>query len=364
MKIAFACSTFPPIGGGAERQMLRVLAELVRRGHEAVVVTRHVPGSPSTETIHGVQVLRVAPPTTRWPRPPVLGVIGALRRERPDVVIASQAGSALGAAVIAAARPAGPRVVLRLTGGDQFGAELVHKARLRSSRLRTALLLRRSDAIVSPARHILEHVGPFAPLLGDRCVVIPNGAPEPLAITPDPGDTDGAVVWVGRPEPVKGYDAFVELTSRFPALRFVAIGPDPARSDPPNLLALGWRPEAASAIARARALVITSRYEGTPNTMVEALANGVPVVAFDLAGTREVADFVHHGVWLVPRSMDELAAALQLALDDPRGVAGRIPTVGDAADAWESLLQAVMAGEPPTDGPWITRQKVGPRSTR
>jgi glycosyltransferase involved in cell wall biosynthesis len=69
--------------------------------------------------------------------------------------------------------------------------------------------------------------------------------------------------------------------------------------------------------SRSDVVVQSSFTEGLPNVMLEAAWLGVPVVATDVGGTREVIAHAKSG-WLVsPRSRSELVRGLRAYLDDP-----------------------------------------------
>jgi glycosyltransferase involved in cell wall biosynthesis len=69
-------------------------------------------------------------------------------------------------------------------------------------------------------------------------------------------------------------------------------------------------------IARADAFVLTSRYEGFGNVLVEAMACGVPVVATASAGTRDIVGDGAGGVLVESHDVDAVAAALERLLTD------------------------------------------------
>jgi glycosyltransferase involved in cell wall biosynthesis len=77
---------------------------------------------------------------------------------------------------------------------------------------------------------------------------------------------------------------------------------------------LGWRREVAELIAGADLFVLSSRWEGMPNVVLEAMACGRPVVATDIPGTAELVVPDVTGL-LVPRDdPGALAAAIERLL--------------------------------------------------
>ena len=91
-------------------------------------------------------------------------------------------------------------------------------------------------------------------------------------------------------------------------------------------------PEAiATALGGADLMVLPSRGEGLPVSVVEAMANGRPVLATRAGGTAEVVQDGVTGVMVDPERPDQLAAALvQIAADRPA-----LQRMGEAArTAW------------------------------
>jgi len=107
-------------------------------------------------------------------------------------------------------------------------------------------------------------------------------------------------------------------------------------------------------VSEADVFVLSSRSEGRPNVVVEALAGGLPVISTDLEGVRGMVEDGDTG-WLVAvDDADALAAALDQAVEDraelqrrgkrARELAhARIGTWADTARCYEALFQTVLA---------------------
>lgn len=179
----------------------------------------------------------------------------------------------------------------------------------------------------------------FRPRFGTRPDVLPPGFAE----------ADSVVFGsVGRMAEVKDYPtlvrAFIQLVQQHPEsashARLVIIGEGGTRADCQRLLAeaglaaRAWLPGERHDIADVmRALdvfVLPSKNEGISNTILEALASGLPVIATAVGGNVElVADDVN-GTLVQPGDVAGLAQALLRYLEGPEASA-RIVRQGDNA---------------------------------
>ncbi|WP_334142966.1 glycosyltransferase family 4 protein [Rhabdothermincola sp.] len=132
---------------------------------------------------------------------------------------------------------------------------------------------------------------------------------------------------VGRLVAEKGYvdllDAFSLVRRWRPEARMVIVGPsDPDKGDalPPDLLAwaerehgvrfLGHRDDVEQLYAAMDLYVLASRREGFPRSAMEAAAMGLPIVATDIRGCRQVVDHGVNGLLVRVGAVAALAEAL------------------------------------------------------
>ncbi len=187
------------------------------------------------------------------------------------------------------------------------------------------------DQVVCVARSIAALLQ-AAGVRRSKLAVIPNGLPEaaPGAARERSG-TQWRVGYVGRLSAEKGPDLFLDtlipLCARQPRLTAVMIGDGPqrvalqARIEAAGLgehIALvGFQVDMAGWMNQLDALVISSRTEGTPMILLEAMQQRVPVVAFAVGGIPDVIEHGRSGLLAAPLAVAELAGHLEALLLDP-----------------------------------------------
>ena len=115
-------------------------------------------------------------------------------------------------------------------------------------------------------------------------------------------ETAKVVLGAGRLQAQKNFPGFLEtaaaLSRLLPEVRFVIAGEGPDRASLENLarqLGIADRVEFLGFVTRMRELYLASDvlffpsfFEGTPMTVLEAMASGLPIVASEIDGTAEV----------------------------------------------------------------------------
>ncbi|MEO7335525.1 MAG: TIGR03088 family PEP-CTERM/XrtA system glycosyltransferase [Caldimonas sp.] len=167
----------------------------------------------------------------------------------------------------------------------------------------------------------------------------PKGAREPIAGSPFADPSQFIVGSVGRMQNVKAQTllarAFIRALELQPALRerlrLVMVGEGPLRAEAQNLLdaagvgSLVWLPgELADVPAVMRGLdlfVLPSKAEGISNTILEAMATGLPVLATDVGGNTELVVAGQTGEMVASGDVEVLAAGLLRLAANPAGAA-------------------------------------------
>ncbi len=176
------------------------------------------------------------------------------------------------------------------------------------------------------------------------------------------GPGDVMVVWAGRFVREKDPLAAVELSRRLhqlvPQARLVVVGSGPLRSEVDAAVAegagriklMGEREDAPRIISAADVLVSTSLTEGAPGVFVEALLAGVPVVAHDMGGVRDVIS-EETGALVAPGDSEGLATAVAKLVTHPAAranasracsAAGARFDIAPVADEYDDLYRELL----------------------
>ncbi len=349
LRLVLVTRRFWPLVGGAERIMADLAAGLRARGCTVTLLTARWEESwPARIELYRVPVVRLPQPRRRvWGTARyMLALRQWLRRQRGryDLVYVSMLKHDACAALWAA--PHGVPVVLRAEGsgptGDVAWQQTANLGRLLRHKCRAAA------ALVAPSRQIADELcaaGYPAALVRQ----IPNGARIPdapsaerrrttrdalslahTALYVPPGSP--LVVYAGRLHPGKGLDellsAWTKVLARWPDGRLWLVGEGPHRAAlvaeierlglSATVVLAGVFQQIDDLLAAADLFVLPSHQEGMSLALLEAMAAGVPIVATDIPGNRELIAPGRQGLLVPPRRVEPLAAAMLRILDDPR----------------------------------------------
>jgi phosphatidylinositol alpha 1,6-mannosyltransferase len=337
VRVAIVAESFLPNVNGVSNSVLRVIEHLRHNGHEVLVVAPDTPrGQPPADRIHdGVRVHRV--PSRMFPKitslplgVPRPRMVGVLRGFDPDVVhLASPA--LLGYGGLHVARYLGvPTIAVFQTDVAAFAASYGIGVASRAAWAWTRHLHSRADRTLAPSTAAMENLAAqriprvykwargvditgFAPSARDeelRRRWSPNGKP--------------VVGFVGRLAPEKHVERLAVLARR-DDLRLVVVGDGVNRakleSALPTAVFTGalYGQELATAYASMDVFVHPGEHETFCQAVQEAMASGLPVIAPNAGGPRDLVAPYRTGQLLevaefearLPEAVDHLIAERQ-----------------------------------------------------
>ncbi|BAK66265.1 putative glycosyltransferase [Sphingobium sp. SYK-6] len=328
-------------GGGAEMNAVRLAPGLLAAGIRPVYAVARGPGSYAEFLPEGAEVVvldtgRINSSTLRLVRAsrPLADLID---RRRPDVVCPVMVSPALSA--LAALRRARHRPAAVLSIQNSLAVSHEQDAALRD-RLELALIRRRFpafDGVISLSQGVADELRRIVPQLAQKIDVVPNvGLPLPAQMASAlawPRHAPGPVCTIlacGRLTRQKDYPtllrAFAQL--RGEGIQLNVLGQGELRATLENMARdlgiadrvtfLGFQRDPFIHMRQADIFVLSSRWEGFGNVLVEAMAMGTPVVSTDCPhGPAEIITDGRNGLLVPPGDAEALAAALQRLVDDP-----------------------------------------------
>lgn len=312
MRYAIVTETYPPEVNGVALTVQGLENGLRARGHEVGVV-RPRQASDTAALAHEVLV-RGAPlpryPGLRFGLPATRKLTAAWREATPDAIYVATEGPLGWSALRAAKRLGIPAATGFHTRFDEYmrnyGAAFLQQTALRWMRR----FHNKGEATLVPTRELAQ----FLQSQGfDNVVRLPR-AVDTLLFDPAKRDDalreswgvgrDGlAVIYLGRIAAEKNLDlavrAFRELQKTQPQARFVWVGDGPSREklaqEHPDFVFCGVQRGASVArhFASGDLFVFPSHSETFGNVTLEAMASGLPTVAFDYGAARE---YLRHGL--------------------------------------------------------------------
>ena len=329
---------FAAKGGGVQRGRVTIANALAARGVQVICVMPEAEGPFLERLSKEVALVGLG---TRAPVLLVLRLARWLRQARPVAMIASQQHAIV--AALWARRLAGVEVAIAAIQHNTL-SELCQQSRRRAIRWLLPRAARRffrwADQLCAVSRGVAEDLARVTgiPIHDIKVVYNPTVTPELIAQAGQPSGHPWldakdrpVVLGVGSLIPLKDFGTLIRAFGRVrgarPA-RLIILGEGPERQKLETLVgelgvaadvALpGFHPNPYAFMARADVFAVSSRVEGMPNAIIEALACGCPVVSTDCpSGPAEILENGRFGR-LVPMGDEAvLADAIAAALDAP-----------------------------------------------
>ncbi|HSD51858.1 MAG TPA: glycosyltransferase family 4 protein [Candidatus Methylomirabilis sp.] len=311
MRVCLITANFWPTWGGAETQCRLLARELGRRGNQVVILTRARRGAPATDCADGIAVRRTTAFGPSYCRSMIWSLTATawLRRHGHgfNVIQCYQLLSPAHVGILG--RSGRQAVVVRPACSGQYG-DVAEVQRLPLTGIRKRML-QRVDAFVTLTQSVESELVEFG-LGAIPRHRIPNGVDLSL-FSPATGDERRTLrarlglpedrilcAFVGRLTHQKDPDLLLQAWALVPRSQahLVLVGDGPLRSrleacvnSGPRKAQITFTGASANVVRYLKAadlLVLPSRAEGMSNVILEAMACGLPIVATDLPGNRDV----------------------------------------------------------------------------
>ena len=343
MRVCFISRRFFPTISGMSVYALNLLRQLVALGHDVTMISQYyggvaagVYGGGPPPEVPGVRVIGVESVNEQSNgnfEADIAEIVRIVEREhalRPFDIVHAQYGYPTGLAGLIAARRLGVPSVVSIQGGDGHWVGeccTTHKRAMRQ-------VCDGADALLIGSTSFAGEVRGRLGTDASRFTIVP-GAVDTDRFTPSPDHAPGqlgrppVLLYHGRVDRRKGaldlLEAFDQLTAAGRPLRLIVsgIGPDleAVRRRAATLVGVevtGYAEYAATpdVYRRGDVFVSPTYAEGFSNTILEAMASGLPIVSCDAVGVVDCLRHEENGLLARVADIDDLTAQIARMLDD------------------------------------------------
>jgi len=335
--VMLSSNFYPGFVGGAEKQALELSKALSRQGAGCLVLTRRLRGLPRSAKVEGIPVERLS---SRLFLPAVFFWLLKHRGEYGVVHVHLAGSPAVPAAL--AARLLGKPCVIKLGGGMGLPAALSTSQKTFWGRLKLLLLRLAAPRFATVNSELVAELAANG-FDGADYAVIPNGVDTRRYRPPSPDERAEArrkidvkeglvLLYTGRFAREKQLDRFLQafadaLKAKPAAALLILLGAgEEEETLKAQAKALGletrvrFLPPADEVLPfywAADALVLPSLSEGLSNSLLEAMACGLPAVASRVGGTREAVLEGRSGLLFDPQDYSAMRRQIETLLAKP-----------------------------------------------
>jgi glycosyltransferase involved in cell wall biosynthesis len=331
-------------GGGAEQSLAVLAPHLVRAGVELDVVYLHERDAALKSTLTGAGARVSALGSNR--RTAMKGLRAEQRIRQPDVVHTTlfEADIIARIANLGTSMPIVTSLVNEAYGSDQLRNPQLRRWKVRGAQLVDAITARRVTRFHAVSSNVARVMGSRLHIPAGRIEVIPRGRDAEMLGRREParrtqkrsdlglGPDDVMLLAVGRQEYQKGIDvaiaALPAVLGAHPTAKLFVAGREGNATGMLRTTVeaehlgncvqfLGYRADVPDLLCAADVFVFPSRWEGSPGSVIEAMALEAPIVASDIPAVREVVGATDSALLARTDDPKALAVAINIALDDP-----------------------------------------------
>ncbi len=313
--------------GGSERVMVNIAEHLHANGYDVILVTQYK-NEHEYEISHSIRRVYSEPEPNELTDSRIKNFIirflklrDIWKQYKPDVILSFLGKNNLMAIATAAFLPTKVAVSVR---GEPT---MEHAGRF--MQLLAKLMFRFADGVVLQTKRAMEF---FPKAVRKKSVILKNPLSLEFIGKKISVQRDNVIVAAGRLDENKNHamliHAFSKIAGEYPEMRLVIYGEGELKGELSELIAqkeLGDRIElagnidnVADAVGRARIFTLTSNTEGMPNSLIEAMVLGTPVIATDCpcGGPAELIEDGENGLLVPVGDAFALADAMRKILSD------------------------------------------------
>jgi len=176
---------------------------------------------------------------------------------------------------------------------------------------------------------------------------------------------------VGRLDPIKNhrclFDAFQRLRPQFPKMQLLVIGDGPERkrlerAANEGIRFLGRREDIEDIFRALDIFVLPSRNEGISNTIMEAMATGLPAIAANVGGNPELIEDGVNGALFLSDEVENLSDKIRFYIQNPKIAQKHGVNARKTVESRFTVERMVSAYENVWRGTWLYhkgREKLG-----
>lgn len=331
--------------GGSERVLVNLAEYFYSRGYEVAIVTQY-----KTENEYRISdgIRRILSEITqeemgngrisnffrRFAK-----LRGIWKKEKPDLILSFIGKNNMMALMTSRLLHIPVVVSVRGEPAEEYYSPLLKRA--------AGFLFRFADGIVFPVEKSMDF---FPEAVRKKAVCLKNPLNPAFIRQIYSGEREKQIVAVGRVDANKNHEmvirAFAGLAEEYPDYSLIIYGEGELR---PSLLQMaeemglkdrvflpGSITDVASAIYKASFFVLSSYSEGMPNTLIEAMALGIPSISTDCpcGGPAELIEDGVNGYLIEPGNWKKLQDILQKLINNP----GLAKKVGENASKIQEVL--------------------------
>lgn len=346
---------------GVDRIVKNLLPGMVAAGYSVDLLKIQEHGPQLSGEGHGVRVIELKAKHVYTALPEL---VSYLRRERPTVLLTDK--DKVNRTAILARRMAGTQTRLSVRIGTTVSVNLKSRGIIDRflQRISMRYLYRSAEAVLMPSDGAADDFSKSTGLSRQLITVVPSPivtpdfkirSEEPIDHSWFQEDEPPVILGVGELSSRKDFATLLRAFAAMPdngSYRLVILGRGQQKSALQILAEQlniadrfylpGFVPNPYPYMKRARLFAMTSRWEGMPVALIEALALGIPVVATDCpSGPREVLDNGRFGPLVPIRDVQALTQAMSQLLNSPP----RRETLLEAAEPYhlENSLSRYLA---------------------